>query len=201
VEVFPLALLSIRAVNNKVFRLPVGRLYQLSLRGQAMRYVELASYRIVRCFFVFFFSYFFFFFCKVLRFLSVAFVSQCSVAFIRLIYFWQSTLQIIVKEDIYTYEKLPTKQKAVEWYESARLVGGICLRPSHRHVNFADAHLFFGYGSALMAQDELQAAEMPVLCSIREFLLARQRAAASPSVDDLHKVGGSFQFALIGTVR
>jgi hypothetical protein len=38
------------------------------------------------------------------------------------------------------------------------------------HVNFADPHLFFAYGGALLAQDELQAAEHPVLGSIREAL-------------------------------
>jgi hypothetical protein len=38
------------------------------------------------------------------------------------------------------------------------------------HVNFADPNLFFAYGGALLAQDELQAAEHPVLGSIREAL-------------------------------
>jgi hypothetical protein len=38
------------------------------------------------------------------------------------------------------------------------------------HVNFADPALFFGYGTALLAQDELQAAEHPVLGSISEAL-------------------------------
>jgi hypothetical protein len=40
------------------------------------------------------------------------------------------------------------------------------------HLNFADPHLFFAYGSALLAQDELQAAEHPVLGSVREALIA-----------------------------
>ncbi|NMO17065.1 hypothetical protein HPC49_11415 [Pyxidicoccus fallax] len=39
------------------------------------------------------------------------------------------------------------------------------------HVNFADPQLFVAYGSALLAQDELQAAEHPVLGSLREALL------------------------------
>jgi len=43
----------------------------------------------------------------------------------------------------------------------------------HWHVNFADPHLFVAYGSSLLAQDELQAAEHPALGSIREMLLAR----------------------------
>jgi hypothetical protein len=40
------------------------------------------------------------------------------------------------------------------------------------HVNFADAHLFVAYGSGLFAQDEMQAAEHPILGSLREALLA-----------------------------
>ena len=40
------------------------------------------------------------------------------------------------------------------------------------HVNFADPDLFFGYASSLLAQDELQCAEHPALCSLREALLA-----------------------------
>jgi hypothetical protein len=40
------------------------------------------------------------------------------------------------------------------------------------HVNFADPHLFVAYGSALLAQDELQAAEHPLLGSVREALVA-----------------------------
>ena len=44
------------------------------------------------------------------------------------------------------------------------------------HVNFADPSLFFAYGGALLAQDELQAAEHPVLGSIREALLAERQA-------------------------
>ncbi len=42
--------------------------------------------------------------------------------------------------------------------------------PSTWHVNFADPQLFVAYGSALLAQDELQAAEHPLLGSIREAL-------------------------------
>jgi hypothetical protein len=40
------------------------------------------------------------------------------------------------------------------------------------HVNFADPQLFVAYGSPLLAQDELQAAEHPVLGAIREALIA-----------------------------
>ena len=42
------------------------------------------------------------------------------------------------------------------------------------YVNFADEHLFFGYRGALLAQDELQIAEHPVLASLREALLAKK---------------------------
>jgi Poly (ADP-ribose) glycohydrolase (PARG) len=45
------------------------------------------------------------------------------------------------------------------------------------HLNFADAHLFFAYGSPLLAQDELQVAEHPALASVREALLAQGLAA------------------------
>jgi hypothetical protein len=41
------------------------------------------------------------------------------------------------------------------------------------HMNFADARLFVAYGSSLMAQDEMQVAEHPVLGSLREALRAR----------------------------
>ncbi len=40
------------------------------------------------------------------------------------------------------------------------------------HVNFADAHLFFAYGGAAFAQDEMQVAEHPALASLRERILA-----------------------------
>lgn len=40
------------------------------------------------------------------------------------------------------------------------------------HVNFADPRLFAAYGSSLLAQDELQVAEHPLLGSVREALRA-----------------------------
>jgi hypothetical protein len=49
--------------------------------------------------------------------------------------------------------------------------------PGVWHVNFADPELFVAYGSALLAQDELQAAEHPALGSIREALLAEDLPA------------------------
>jgi hypothetical protein len=45
------------------------------------------------------------------------------------------------------------------------------------HVNFADPQLFVAYGSALLAQDELQCAEHPLLGSLREALLAENQPA------------------------
>jgi hypothetical protein len=45
------------------------------------------------------------------------------------------------------------------------------------HVNFADPQLFVAYGSPLLAQDELQAAEHPLLGSLREALLAEKQPA------------------------
>src|SRR5688572_7143362 len=45
------------------------------------------------------------------------------------------------------------------------------------HLNFADPNLFFGYGGALLAQDELQAAEHPALGSLREALIAEGQPA------------------------
>jgi hypothetical protein len=43
------------------------------------------------------------------------------------------------------------------------------------YLNFADPHLFFAYGSGLMAQDELQVAEHPILAALREELVASGR--------------------------
>lgn len=45
------------------------------------------------------------------------------------------------------------------------------------HVNFADPHLFVAYGTPLLAQDELQAAEHPLLGSLREALEAEGQPA------------------------
>jgi len=45
------------------------------------------------------------------------------------------------------------------------------------HLNFADPHLFVAYGTALLAQDELQAAEHPLLGSLREALRAEGQPA------------------------
>lgn len=59
-----------------------------------------------------------------------------------------------VRPDVYDYQRTDSG-KAIDW-----------------HVNFADPHLFVAYGSRLLAQDELQVAEHPVLASLREALVA-----------------------------
>lgn len=41
------------------------------------------------------------------------------------------------------------------------------------HMNFADTDLFVAYGSPLLAQDELQVLEHPILGSLRVALAAR----------------------------
>jgi hypothetical protein len=58
--------------------------------------------------------------------------------------------------------ELTTEPGAVEW-----------------HMNFADPRLFFAYGSPLLAQDELQVAEHPLLAALREALLAMGQPAAT----------------------
>ena len=52
------------------------------------------------------------------------------------------------------------------------------------HVNFADPQLFVGYGSGLLAQDELQAAEHPVLGALREALLSEGLPAKTEVNDE-----------------
>jgi hypothetical protein len=47
------------------------------------------------------------------------------------------------------------------------------------HVNFADSELFVAYGGPLLAQDEMQVLEHPVLASLREALVSAGREAAT----------------------
>jgi hypothetical protein len=47
----------------------------------------------------------------------------------------------------------------------------------HWYVNFADARLFFGCGTSLLAQDELQVAEHPALASLMQALSSRGDAS------------------------
>jgi poly(ADP-ribose)glycohydrolase PARG len=62
---------------------------------------------------------------------------------------------VVVRDGYYDYRPIPDLGVGVEW-----------------HVNFADPDLFYAYGSALFAQDEIQVAEHPVLGSLREALVA-----------------------------
>jgi hypothetical protein len=62
--------------------------------------------------------------------------------------------ELVVSEDVFTYDPPPQDPPGVEW-----------------HLNFAASDLFCAYGSALLAQDEMQVAEHPALGSLREALL------------------------------
>jgi hypothetical protein len=87
--------------------------------------------------------------------------------------------------------------------------------PAVWHVNFADTALFFAYGGALLAQDELQALEHPVLGSVRESLgqhaLTIERGVATPvlvagaerrcALDTTHLYGNAFAGAPVAAVR
>lgn len=54
----------------------------------------------------------------------------------------------------------------------------------HWHVNFADRHLFYAYGTSLFAQDELQVAEHPALGAVREALVAEVGDGCAPLTED-----------------
>lgn len=71
-----------------------------------------------------------------------------------------ATLAAELRPDFYDYQPIDEAPSSVEW-----------------HVNFADPRLFAAYGSALLAQDEMQVAEHPLLGSVREALLAEGLAA------------------------
>jgi hypothetical protein len=64
----------------------------------------------------------------------------------------------VVRDGFYDYRPVLDPGVGVEW-----------------HVNFADPNLFYAYGWALFAQDEIQVAEHPVLGSLREALVAEGR--------------------------
>jgi hypothetical protein len=70
------------------------------------------------------------------------------------------TLAAEVRADFYDYAPAGKSSSAAEW-----------------HVNFADPRLFAAYGSGLLAQDEIQVVEHPLLGSVREALLAEGLAA------------------------
>jgi len=60
-----------------------------------------------------------------------------------------------VHEGVFTYDPPPAGPPAADW-----------------HLNFAASDLFCAYGSRLLAQDEMQVAEHPVLAALREALLS-----------------------------
>ena len=62
---------------------------------------------------------------------------------------------LVVRDGFFDHEPVADAQPAVEW-----------------HLNFADPNLFYAYGWAMFAQDEIQVAEHPVLASLREALVA-----------------------------
>jgi hypothetical protein len=59
------------------------------------------------------------------------------------------------------------------------------------YLNFADGDLFLSYGSELMAQDEHQVAEHPILGSVREMLstMSETDPAYEPCTRDYNKTG------------
>ena len=65
---------------------------------------------------------------------------------------------LVVRDGHYDYRPILDPGVGIEW-----------------HVNFADPNLFYAYGSALFAQDEIQVAEHPILGSLREALGAEGR--------------------------
>ncbi|HET7168738.1 MAG TPA: hypothetical protein VFI69_06005 [Candidatus Limnocylindrales bacterium] len=65
---------------------------------------------------------------------------------------------VVVRDGFYDYRPILDPGVGVEWY-----------------VNFADPNLFYAYGTALFAQDEMQVAEHPSLGSLREALVAEGR--------------------------
>jgi hypothetical protein len=62
--------------------------------------------------------------------------------------------QFSLRSGVFDYTP-PVEPLEVDWY-----------------MNFADRHLFFAYSSSLLAQDELQVAEHPILGSVRAALIA-----------------------------
>jgi len=66
----------------------------------------------------------------------------------------QSRPLFAVRSGVFEYA-VPSESRTVDW-----------------HLNFADPNLFIAYDSSLLAQDELQVAEHPVLGSLRDALVS-----------------------------
>lgn len=67
-----------------------------------------------------------------------------------------STIPVAIRPDFYDYSAAGDPAAVLEW-----------------HVNFADPKLFVAYASGLLAQDEMQVVEHPLLGSVLEALIAR----------------------------
>ena len=65
----------------------------------------------------------------------------------------------------------------------------------HWHMNFADPHVFGYYGGALLAQDELQVVEHPVLASVKEALCA---ATTTTTTTTPNEAGAAAEAAAAG---
>lgn len=75
---------------------------------------------------------------------------------------FDASMTIDLRPDFFDYRPADDPQNVLEW-----------------HLNFADTDLFYAYGSALFAQDEIQVAEHPLLASVRQAILARKLDAAT----------------------
>jgi hypothetical protein len=74
----------------------------------------------------------------------------------------------------------PTFRNAAGAFDYSPAPANIC----QWYVNFADPYLFFAYGAAAFAQDEIQVAEHPLLGSLREALAAEHVAGVPPLTVD-----------------
>src|SRR5437016_555494 len=76
-----------------------------------------------------------------------------------------------VLPDVVTTSKRPDLQMREDIFAYPEVESGTTAW----HLNFADAELFGYYGGPLLAQDEHQVLEHPILGSVREALLDLQR--------------------------
>src|SRR3954469_116971 len=93
-------------------------------------------------------------------------------------------------EGTVVYARWPTRQlpAMLKRHHLGQIRPGVFTYPNPEessgvawHMNFADPDLFVAYGSPLLAQDELQVAEHPVLGSLRDAL---DEAGNSPETVD-----------------
>ncbi len=95
-------------------------------------------------------------------------------------------------EGLITYSRWPTQDipKAVLYNSRFSVLEGVYTYEGNSssdeilwHVSFADSDLFVAYGTALLAQDELQVAEHPILGSVREAVQSNALPAQTESVN------------------